>query len=588
MSLFFSATGGDAPELDRGRLRPTVEALATQEAAERLVQVLSLAEGFHFHIVLCETRRLATALALWVHDELSRQAPAGIEILWLSPYEPDPLAPLPAPDTLTPQRLRWTALDHLLGDMERPAGERMVFLDAGGAPAEHGPAWRRLFTALNQGRNAVIRHLQCPLTLVVSPALETDFAHVAPDFWSMRGLTVSLVDATPLESVTTRKPAMEGRRSDETELVMLQRQYRRMRAEYLRRAGRSHTARGLAVLLSRLSRAQRALGRHEAAHRLLSGELLPLVEELGDDQLRAEAYLELADVLAAWGRSREALPVLQDTVVPLCQKLGNERMELDAVGRIADIRVLVGELDEALRLQREVLLPAYERMGDERARAVTLGKIADILATRGQFDEALRIRHEEVPVYERLGDARQRAVAMGHIADIQARRGQPDEALRTRLGTFRAYEQLGDERGGTMALGEMADILQARGQLDEALRIYREKELPVYERLGDEHARAVTLGKIADVLQRRGQLDEAVRIRLEEELPVYERLGDVPNLIRGRIGLARGFLERQGPGDVAEATRLLDLARADAERLGLPESEAVERTQREYDLDREP
>ena len=141
-------------------------------------------------------------------------------------------------------------------------------------------------------------------------------------------------------------------------------------------------------------------------------------------------------------------------------------------------------------------------------------------------------------------------------------RGEPKQALAQLDKAREAFEQAGDERGRAVTLGRVADILQVRGDLDEALRIRREEDLPVYERLGDVRFRAVTLGKVADILQTRGDLDEALRIRREEQLPVYERLGDVRSLLVGRANLAMTLLDRNNPGDLSEAQRLLYLALA--------------------------
>ena len=84
------------------------------------------------------------------------------------------------------------------------------------------------------------------------------------------------------------------------------------------------------------------------------------------------------------------------------------------------------------------------------------------------------------------------------------------------------------------------------------------------------------MGKIADVLQARGELEEALRIRREEELPVYEKLGDVRSLLVGRANLAITLQRRGRAEDRPEIERLLRLAHAESQRLGLPEARQIE------------
>ena len=274
-----------------------------------------------------------------------------------------------------------------------------------------------------------------------------------------------------------------------------------------------------------------------------------------------ELRKEAAQLRALGARGEEAPPA--GTLSDAWWKLG--RWFLDA-----------GEMGEALDAAREAKTWA-EQIGYEQGVATALDLKADVLYRLGQLDEALHIRREEqLPVVKRLGDVLAKAVTMGKIADILKATGQLDEALRIRLEEeIPVYERLGDVQAKAVTMGKIADILQATGQLDEALRIHREDALPVYERLGDVRAKAITMGKIADILQARGQLDEALRIYREEVLPVLERLGDVRSLLVTRANLALALAQRGHPSDQPEIARLLTLALADAERLGLPEAQQI-------------
>ncbi len=253
----------------------------------------------------------------------------------------------------------------------------------------------------------------------------------------------------------------------------------------------------------------------------------------------SDAWIKLGQWFLDAGEMADALDAAKEAKA-WAELFGYERGVALAQGLKAAVLYRLGQLDEALRIRREEELPVYERLGDIREKAFTLSQIADILQARGQLDAALRIYHDEqLPVYERLGDIRSKVITMGKIADI----------------------------------------LFTRGQFDAALRIYREEELPVFERLGDSREKAIIMSKIADILFAKGQLDEALRIYREDVLPVHERLGDSRFLLIGRANLAIALAQRGHPSDQPEIARLLTLALADAERLGIPEAQEIRELQ---------
>ena len=290
----------------------------------------------------------------------------------------------------------------------------------------------------------------------------------------------------------------------------------------------------------------------------------------------AVTWGQIASLLHMRGEWEEALRILRDEKLPVTERLGEMVSYAVTQGQIADILQSRGELEEALQIHRRVI-SVFVQLGNPRERAITQSKIADILRARGELDEALRINREEVvPVFEALGDVRMCAIARSKITDLLSARGEWKEALRIwREEQLPVYERLGDVLSCAMTHGKIADILQSRGDLDQALRIRREEELPVYDRVNDVRGRAITQSKIACILLARGWFDEVLRIQREEELPVYERLGDMRLLLLGRTNLAITLLKRGWPQDRPEAHSLLQQALAEAERLRLPEAEAI-------------
>ena len=288
----------------------------------------------------------------------------------------------------------------------------------------------------------------------------------------------------------------------------------------------------------------------------LGGWFLPLLPETGDERQR-DAWARVEQEVESLAHWLAAVPVEQGPAVERAAKdYATTRGPYALWQQFCD-RLLLGHDDPAilsnvLWTQAQVM----ERGGQLSAAQVAARRKADLDQARGEEREA--------------------ALALGKIADVLQARGELEEALRTLRDVVPVFEKLGDVRERAVTMGQIADVLQARGELEEALRIRREEALPVYEKLGDVRSRAVTMGKIADVLQARGELEEALRIRREEELPVYEKLGDVRSLLVGRANLAITLQRRGRAEDRPEIERLLRLAHAESQRLGLPEARQIE------------
>lgn len=329
---------------------------------------------------------------------------------------------------------------------------------------------------------------------------------------------------------------------------------------------------GLCLAEARLSEQIGDPARSEAAARAA----LAAFRDAGMELDIAITQGHIADLLQARGEWEGALRILREEKLPIVERLGDMGSYAVTQGQIADILQSRGELEKALKIRRRVL-PMFEQLGNARESALTQGKIADILQLRGELDVALRIYREDVaPVFERLGDVRMRTIVQSRVADLLQARGEWGEALRIwREEQLPVYQRLGDVLSCAMSQGKIADILQLRGQLEEALRIRRDEELPVYKHLGDVRACAITQGKIACILFARGELKWALRIQREEELPVYERLGDARLLSLGRTNLAMTLAKRGRRQDRPEVLSLLRQALSEAERLRLPEAEAI-------------
>lgn len=359
-------------------LTPTLSALAEQPEPSHLCEVLALADGFQFQMVVCETPRVGAALLLWLDSEIARRRGEAVTLMRLSPY---PFVPWDATAGLPPEELARLILEPLVSLQSAEVGTCVI--DASPASSRDHEAWVWLFKRINERRNLIASRFQRPLSIFLSPALEVELIHAAPDLWSVRSLATTIrtpagmpVRTLPYSLAARPLSMAEGVAAEEL-------------AQARQAAATGHPAalRRLAILLLRHAEAELFEGRPDSALSILVAEVLPLSEQLKDTSLRARA--------------------LQD---------------------MARIRLIHGALDEALTLLQKQVLPAYEADGQEYARAVTLGEIANILLFRGQLDEALHtLREQCLPAYEKLGNIIDLSFARSQLAATYLQRNQPGD-----------------------------------------------------------------------------------------------------------------------------------------------------------------
>lgn len=157
-----------------GELQLTLEGL---RAISHLQRAISLTDGFALYVLVLESPA-ATHVAV---RALKRRGAGDMVVL-------------EAPDTSTPD---W--MERYLEDVQREAkeGRRPLVLDMTAIDTRDVEGWTLVLHRLNFGRNALVRALNRPLILVVSPRFEPLLAGEAPDLWSVRTLTLVVDVARP-------------------------------------------------------------------------------------------------------------------------------------------------------------------------------------------------------------------------------------------------------------------------------------------------------------------------------------------------------------------------------------------------------
>ena len=153
----------------------------------RVVRSLALSNRFRFYVLVVEGVPVARAVAAILQQEVaaSREAPA--RVVRIDPYRAR---------ADWPGAIPWMLLiDEVLVPLVDPradvvAADAIVMIDASAAPEADDDAWRVLFQRMNERRNVIAAGLRGALVLAVPARMERVFAHAAPDFWSIRSLSV--------------------------------------------------------------------------------------------------------------------------------------------------------------------------------------------------------------------------------------------------------------------------------------------------------------------------------------------------------------------------------------------------------------
>ncbi len=348
----------------------------------------------------------------------------------------------------------------------------MVALDAMGGSQSDESAWRDLFRRLNEQRNTLVGRLDAVLLLCIPSSLYHAFAHEAPDFWSIRGVSA---DLQPLPSETLLAPG-------QTEQLAVQ------LTEFLPAGEPDYAAAAARV----------------AELRAVSGN----TPETGRDLWAlGSALISLSDRAFETGRSSEALSAAQ------------EAREL--------LEALVQSEPQRADYQRDLSV-SYDKLGD------LMGALGEGEAARQYFEKSLEIRERLVRAepqqadyqrnpsvsYERLGDL------MRALGEGEAARQYFEKSLEIAERLVRAEPQRADyQRDLSVSYNKLGDLMRALGE-GEAARQYFEKSLEIRERLvRAEPQRADYQRDLVVSLWRMAQIDAPrSRIHLSRALAILQGL----------------------------------------------------------------
>lgn len=289
---------------------------ANDGALQRLANALALGDGFQFHILVChspvQVRQCLDALA----EAVPARRGGRLHTQRLMPDTPS------TGELLDGAQLT-AAITAGLSALPLPAADERVLavLDASFVADAEVPAWRQLFRRLNEQRNALAGTLDAALLLCLSPTLEPIFAREAPDFWSIRGVSVRL-DAQPLAAPPSSQLGKEISSGEvrnlalttaEEEIPVLRLAVSALRHRISLQPDDPNIQHTLAIQLGLLgdllhvrNRSNEALEAYRETQRLMEGLTTTKPERADYQRDLAVSYQRLGDLMTALGQGEAA------------------------------------------------------------------------------------------------------------------------------------------------------------------------------------------------------------------------------------------------------------------------------------------
>ncbi|WP_051831719.1 tetratricopeptide repeat protein [Streptomyces violens] len=235
-----------------------------------------------------------------------------------------------------------------------------------------------------------------------------------------------------------------------------------------------------------------------------------------------------------------------------------------------------GNLTEAAAKLREALaMQSGDAMRGDRAW--TLHALAAVERDRAQLAEAFALLDEALELHRESESLHGQAWAHFQLGQACLRQGDVPRAERELQEALELYGRTQDERGEAWAMTQLARARLVDGDPGPAVDQLRQA-LPLHRRHEDARGEAWTLYYLGQALEENGDKDEGVR-QLDRARTMFSRMHDAYGLACARHHSGRitrdvraaqtGSLRNSG-----FARQLLQDARRDFQRIGVPHSEA--------------
>jgi eukaryotic-like serine/threonine-protein kinase len=329
---------------------------------------------------------------------------------------------------------------------------------------------------------------------------------------------------------------------------------------------------------------------HAERERLAAEKAATKAEAQGATRLLSSALIEEAWASLNSGHS-ELARNLDQRAQSISEAAGDRRSDAQALTQLAIMTEDQGDLAGGRKMY-EAALALYREIGNKRGEAATLDDIGEQMASQGA-PEAKRTLEQALALYREIEDVAAAAMVEGNMGVLLYDQGQLAQAEHVLNEEARFFRQAGNRDLAQSLTLSLGDVLFAQGDLNGAEKAYaeaagegaldalRQSELSIEkgdparaERLaaqfvGDRRFSIFPVNELggrtllALALLEEGKTLEA-RQQIELAAPLAEKIQDVNSRIKYEIVAGRVRSASGKSADIADATRSLRAALAEA------------------------
>ncbi|MGD1906766.1 MAG: tetratricopeptide repeat protein [Leptolyngbyaceae cyanobacterium] len=352
-----------------------------------------------------------------------------------------------------------------------------------------------------------LRQFQFPLVLWLTPAIATDLAQQAPDFWSWRGGTFEfsqpIAQDVAIQLAAGKDiPQVADRDGIQTTLnpTGLEKQITELTAQ-------QPDSPLLASLYNSLGQAYEKAIRYDKAE-IAYHQALKLIKQLNPEHISVTDGLKnLARLYCYQGRYGEAEPLYKQALAMQQQLLGNENLDVaSSLNSLASLYKAVGGYNLAEPLYKQALAIRQRLLGKKHVDlANSLNNLAELYRFQGRYSEAEPLYKQALAMrQELLGDEHPHvATSINNLALLYLFQCRYDEAEELSREALKLWEKLLGNKHFSVAtrFNNLGSLRFRQGRYAEAAR-YLAQTLPNIERLlGIDHPQTKSLRANLEFIQ---------------------------------------------------------------------------------------